>query len=431
MNKRISRFQYFIYCIFIILPIYQDSPFVEFIGSSGVSMMPVVSMVGIIVVIVLYKRILVNRYIRTWIKLGVFLIVISYIVLFIWWILGNPMNLYKEWLPTKGIKIILQYFAFISYTIVVYMFVRRMNTVRIFMPIYLTLLFLTVICLIELTEIPNALRFIHYSGGFPYWRIRLLTKESSWTAVMILNYSLLSLFYGIEYKRKFITCSSVVCSAILLFSSESKTLLGIVFIGIAIYMIYVMKKISIRSMLLMIIIFVFFMIYISIVWGRLKNLILTDIENFTSVTTRSYTIIVAIIMGFIYPLGVGASTFVGLFPRYLERWLPYIPSWLNSSEITLRIYGTDDTGLSACSGLFQYHAFWGIFGTVIFLTSFFRINKEIRNSVVKNKNILTMTLLSNIVMLAFTTGVTYEFWMLIAVLMGITETKQVDIDSLK
>lgn len=424
MGKRVGRFQYFLYCLFIVLPIYQDSPLVDFIGSAGASLMPVVSMVGIAAVILIHKRIAMNRSILTWIKLGLMLIVVSYIALFIWWILGNPMTVYQEWLPVKAIKHILQYFAYVAYVIIVLGFVRKMDSRRIFAPIFFTLLLLTFICIIELTQMPEALRFIHYSGGFPYGRIRLLTKEASWTAVMIVNYSMLSIFYGVEYKKKSVVIISVTCVAVLLSSTGSKSLMGIFAIGIVFFMVHEAKRLSVRSMLMLIVCVVGLIIYIFTGGIKFREAILNDIANYTSVATRSFTIIIGIIIGIIYPFGVGASIFVGLFPRYLDKFIHLIPGWLSTSEITMHIYSEDDVGLAVCSGLFQYHAFWGIVGTSVFLISFFRINKQIRNSSVKNKSLLTITLLCNLVMLAFTNNFTYEFWMLTAIIMGLIEQSE-------
>ena len=383
--------------------------------------MPVVSMIGIVAVILVHKRIAINVYIRIWIKLGIMLIVVSYIALFVWAVLGNPLTVYQEWLPVKAIKIILQYFSYVSYVIIVLGFVRKFDSHRIFTPIFLTLLLLTFICIIELNQMPNALRFIHYSGIFPYWRIRLLTTESSWTAVMIVNYSMLSIFYGLEYRKKAITVISVICAVVLLYSSGSKTLLGIVAIGIVFFMIYESKRLSLNSMLMLIACVAALIIYVFTGGIKFREAIEEDITGFTSVATRSFTIIIGFIIGFIYPFGVGASIFTGLFPRYLERFIHSIPSWLNTSEIIQLIHSEDDNGMAVTSGLIQYHAFWGIVGTSIFLISCSKMIKQINNSSIRNKSLLVMTILCNLVMLAFTTKFTFEFWMLMAIAMGLVE----------
>lgn len=423
MSKKISKFQYIIYCLLIILPIYQDSPLVDIIGSAGASLMPVVSVVVGTVVIILRRRIATNKYIRTWLKLGGMLFVISYVALFAWWILGKPMTVYQEWLPTKALKIILQYFSYVIYVMVVLMFVRKTDTQRIFAPIYFTLLLLTGICLIELTQVPEALKLFHYSGVFPYWRVRLLTKESSWTAVMIVNYSMLSLFYGLEFKKRFITVTSVICASVLLASSASKTLLGIFAIGLGIFIVYESKRLRLKSTLILIATIAALITFIFSGGVKFREMLLSDIENFTSMATRSFTIIVGAIIGIIFPFGIGASIYVSVFPEYMERWISWLPEWLNRSEIIHYIYSDDDIGLAVKSGLFQYHVFWGVVGTTVFLISIYRINKHLRNSSIKNKNLLTTVLLCNLVMLAFTTSFTYEFWMLLAILMGLNDLR--------
>lgn len=426
LSKNYNRFQYVIYCLLIFLPVYQDSPLVDVLGSAGVSLMPVFSMLCIVLVLISRHKVTLNKYIKIWLKLGVMLLLVSYAALFIWLITGNPITMYQEWLPAKAIKIILQYFSYIAYVIVVLMLMHGLSAKKIFTPIYFTLLILTVICIIELIEAPNAFKFLHYSGIFPYWRVRLLTKESSWTAVMILNYSVLSLFYGLEYKKRFITITSLVCAGVLLVSSESKSLLGIVAVGIVIYLFYNLKKLNIKSLILSFAVILLLIIYMQTGVKRFNELTIGDIENYTSFATRSFTIIVGIIMGLIYPLGVGGSVFVGLFTQYIQNLIHYIPSWLNVSEIYLYLNNSSDDGLSIKSGLFQYHVYWGIVGTVLMLMTLFGINKQVRISSIKMKNLLSVVLICNLIMLAFTTSFTYEFWMLLAIIMGVVKQNQTE-----
>lgn len=421
MKRKLNPVEYFFYCFFIIMPIYQDSPFTSFIGSAGASTMPVFSMVGFAVLCLMQRKLYVNKYVKTWAMLGLMLMIVSYALLLVWWLMGNPMTVYQEWLPAKAVKTLLTYFSYIAYVIVLQSFLRRMGPKQIFAPICFTQVLLTVICLIELQQMPYAFRFIHYAGQFPYGRIRLLTRESSWTAVMIITFSLLSIFYGMEYKKRLLALLSSICLLILLSATGSKGLMATTIVAIVFYILYKAKKLNVKSIVLIVLGIVALFIYLNTGGARLRTSLAGDIENYTSMATRSFTIVVGILMGLVFPFGTGAALFTPLFPQFEQRWLQHLPAWLDSSEIISHIYSEDDTGMAVLSGLFQYHAFWGIFGTVIFLSTIFRLGKQIQATRFKRKDILTIVFLADMVMLAAVMSFTYEFWMLIAVLMRLIE----------
>lgn len=423
-GSEVSGFYYLIYCLFIILPIYQDSPFVVIAGSAGTSMMPVISMVGIVGVIVLRGRISVNKCLKTWIYLGIYILVISYIAVLVWWLLGRQLVIYQENVFVKPLKNVLVYFSYLAYSSIILMFIRRLSFRYVFAPIFFVLLLLTGICLVELTQMPNAFAWIHYGGQLPYGRVRLLTRESSWTAMMIYCYSLLSIFYGLEAQRKGVTIVSTICAVILLIATGSKTLLAIVLISAAFLLISNAKRIRFRTIIGAVLIVIFIVFYFRTGGVRLIRSLLNDIENYTSVATRSFTIFSGALIGLMFPTGVGAGIFIGVFSDVMQRFIHLLPNVLSDRELVRHIYAADDSGFSVCSGFFQYHAFWGLLGSIVFVSTLNKIRRDISASVFKYKTILTMMYFGMFVMICFAQSLSFEFWMALTILMSVCPRSQ-------
>lgn len=327
--------------------------------------MPVLSWLGIVLCCLVKGKVTINSTVRTMVRLGIWLTAVSFIAIIIWAVAGNEMVLYGEWLPIKAMKILLQYFSFPAYISLLLTFMKNLTPDEVCVPIFITLIILTLICIVELRQIPYAFQSIHFYGKFPYYRVRLLTRESSWTTMLICNYFTISIFYALQQKKPLIGIISIICAIILLVSSGAKSLLATIAIAIIIYFLLTIKKINNKSIFSIIGVIIIAILFIVKLWPQLNRALIADMASYTSVATRIYTIFIGILIGILIPTGLGGGIYLGVFPKVMKSYLflfDKLSIILNTSEIYNLIYGPTDDGLSVKSGIVQYNMLWGIVG---------------------------------------------------------------------
>lgn len=423
-SHRVKSFSlsYLCYCILIVLTIYKDSPLSTYLGDLGQSYLPLLSCFGGIILILQNKSFSFNKEIKSFIRMGIWIICISYIAVTVWLMIGKPLYLYQENLLIKPLKICLQYFSFLLFLIVIYHLCKKLSFNEIFTPIVFTLFLLTVICIIENFQMPYAFEAIHANGVFPYYRIRLLTRESSWTTMLIYNFTLLSLFYSFNKRKTYLSVFVIFCGFILALLSGAKSLWVLIGLSILLmflrFCIYGVKKHNCKHIVIFGIIA---LCILAVVGLKLFSSILEDLNNYTSTVTRLYTIVIGFIIGLIFPVGIGGGIYIGILPTEMEKHIDILKQYnLNLTEIYSYIYGPTDSGLAVKSGLMQYNMYWGILGTIIILVIFFKLYKKFKNCKIKNSEILTICFIANILMLLIL-DFTFEFWLVVALLMCLIE----------
>ena len=407
----------------VFLPIYEDSPLSKYLGAAGYSLVMPLSLVLIFLYAVFNKRLPKNKNLNRLFNLCLGMTIVSYIAIIVWVVLGGDMTVMSEFLPYKALKVALQYFSYPAYIAIILICTRKTGTTYIGKYSFFTLIVLTIICIIEKQQSPYAFRSLHFAAAFPYWRIRLLTLESSWTAMMIYAYSALSLYWSFTYKKKICLLFSILSFTILLYYSGSKTLMAAVAITILVYVIVSFRKSRKKALFTIFVAVVAFLIFTYTVFPMLKESINGDIANFSSVSTRLYTSAIGLMIGLVYPFGVGGAVSLSVYQNTLAKYLPMyrrLMPGFNLTEIESLITNHTDIALTVKSGILNANMYWGIVGTIYLIYIFSKTISSIRKKNVIYSDMLT-TIFWTAFILLFAVNMTFDFWLLYAFLLCLDE----------
>lgn len=348
-----------------------DSPLQENMGAFGISLL---SPLSILLYLLFFPEVreCTDNFISTFYKLLIYTTLISIISLVVLSGLGFDLTIREEFLPIKTIKVLLYFVSTLCYLQLLLLFTEKMSLDQVLLPFVYVFFVITVVLFVEFVS-PDFFSGFHYTER-PNDRIRLFAGEASWTASMIEVYFVVSLFY-MWYRKKSIILSVVVGFMFIMhiLLSSSKTLLVATFLGIVYILILKFKKrnpsMMIWSILMLIPVFVFLYGFLL---PQLERLFINDIENYTSTVTRSLTIVSAVIIGTLFPMGTGFSAYLVLMPKMISRLLPYVSAY-NTDEILMYLYDSSDAALSAKSYLTQNTMYWGVIGTFIFFKALFKL----------------------------------------------------------
>lgn len=414
--------------LLILLPIYQDSPLSKYIGAAGYSLLMPVSFILFFYYLIVRKRIIVPNELQTLFILGIMLCLVSFFSCIGWLITGHGFTLLGETLFIKDLKVILQYISYPLYALLLFN-VAKKNSISFFCKSCVVVLsILVIISLIEKSQLPYSLQSLHYAAAFPYYRIRLLTLESSWTTMLVYVYSAISLYYCYFSGRVFLMTYTLMCSAFLILISGSKTLILSLAISVLIYVFFAFKKLSKKTVIIFILLGIGGVGFALYFLPQLVSAFKSDISEFTSVATRSYTIIIGFMIGIISPVGFGGLVSLGVFQEVMKKYLwifDVLPIRLNTREILDMISSTTDQAVTAKSGLMQYNMYWGIIGTVILVKNFSHLTKQIKKNKVKGYIYLNTVFWSAVLLIAFSLNFSFEFWLLYAFLMILSRKDEV------
>lgn len=414
-----------LYTIMIILPLYQDSPLQKYFGSAGESLMPTISIIIGTLFLMTTGKITTNKSIKSFFKLfAIWLPLVSLFAIAVHLMSGGSMILYGENVFVKSIKNIIKYVAYAMYLSVMIRLMRKLSFEQIMKPIALALFLIVIICGIELTQIPYAFKGLHYAGTFPYWRVRLLSMESSTTTGSIFMYSGLTIYYSLVKKNYLLLGLAFVSCLFLFATTGSKTLLAAIGIVLCIYLVLSFRKINKKTMFgIMVAVVGLFFAYFTVL-QKFQNSLLGDIQNYTSFATRFYSIIIGVMIGLIIPCGVGASIYLSVYPTALAKYMTWFQSKfpnLSMTEILNLINGQSDTALTVKSGLIQGHMLWGIIGSIYIMRVFISMHKQVRKRNIPLDNLLLALFWTFIALLIFAQEFGYEFWFLVAIVLWMIE----------
>lgn len=410
--------------ILVVLPIYQDSPLSLYLGVAGYSLLMPFSLIAISLYAFLIRKLPINSRLSELVHLGIWMVIISYVAILVWLVFGNPIIVVKEFLPTKALKVCLQYFSYPSYVALILIVTRKVGVNSICKYAFVTLILLTIICLIEKGQSPYAFEGIHFAGTFPYWRIRLLTTESSWTAMMIYVYFILALYWCFTINKKFPVMVAIICIGILLYNTSSKTLMMSVVVTVIIYVVIVFKKIKKTTLLYLLVILAVMVIFAQIILPQLIQSISIDIQEYTSVATRLYTSILGLLIGICFPCGVGGAVYLGIFQNALSEYLyifTSLPIKFNISEILSLATRKTDEALTVKSGMLQFNMYWGIVGTIYLMYNFVRLSSQLSQKNMKYTNIIVSAFWCAVILVITASNFSFEFWLLYAFIMCLNE----------
>lgn len=419
--------KYILYLSLIVLTIYTDSPLQNYLDSFGESFVPIVSifLLSIAYPLGLVKR--TDKFIIGFENLIKYTFFVSILALVLYCVDGR-LTIKGEFLPLKMIKVMLYFVGYICFLKLMYNIALSLSLEKILKPFLITLILLTFIMIIELIKIPDAFPTLHYHGT-PYYRVRLLCSESSWTASQIQVFGIVSLFYSAYVKKsKALSLLVVTCILAHIICSGSKTLLVSVFLFVLLFIAIRLRKSSFKAKIFtaisgaLVVLLLFYFIL-----PPLMESFTTDLEEATSTVTRTYTMICAYGIGTVFPFGTGFQTYMDLLPSALKEntWIiDYLFDTANLSEIQ-ELYGGDDGKyLSSKSFLSQSSIYWGILGTIYFL---YIIIKRFKRSekVFVNKGFWLIKGLFFIMLfeISFSSSLSYDFLAFIVVVLVISNDK--------
>lgn len=427
-KRYIQRKAYLIYFILVLLSFYQNCPLGNWLGIYGEQPVLIISLLLLIYILV-FKKHNFNQEEKLLLALGFYFVFVGFVGNIVYYMITNEMSIIGENIYSKWIKNIIIFFSYVAFVVCIIHYGKKLNRKLLFRPFYAVLIILAILCVIEYLQIPYGLSFLPSVNEYPYWRIRLLTKESSFTSMMILVVVALGLLYAFMYSKNPIHMGiSIVCSIILIYFSRSKTVLAFIPLFAVLSLLSAFSKIRKKSIKVVIIVAVLIAIgsMIPVLITSLKD----DIQNYTSFATRGYSLIVGFIIGIIFPFGVGGGIYIwaiqSFFKTFLEP-LSFLNSGLNLTEIYSIINATEDTTVTIKSGVLQYNVYWGIIGTLVLCFLFYNMYKKLKHkkSFRYRKYVCTLFLISIIVVILIR-DMTTDFWLIFSIvsLLGTPKNKQ-------
>ncbi len=385
LENKINKWLYY---LIIILAVYQNCPLGKFYNFGRY---PVwfFSIFVFCYLLITNKKLYLNKLLKVMLFLLVQLIFISMVSNFIYTLNTNEIILLKENIFIKSFSVIITFICMLITIIDVYNLTRNLEITKILKIFYYCYVFLFIYGLIELINIPYAFDFIPSVNKYPYYRIRLLTSESSSTSSIILIYGILSFLCSIVSKKRFNLLLTLIISVFFIIVNGSKTLyIQVIFLTV-IYIIYNLKtKIKFRYLVILLISFILMVIFI---FPKLLKSFTNDIALYTSTATRSYTVIVGIIVAIKYPFGTGGSLYLTILPQNLNKYIflfDKVNIDFNLDEIYSLINATTDETLAIKSGLLQFGLYLGIIGILLFTYGYFNQLKKSKNQFQKLLNSL-------------------------------------------
>lgn len=409
--------------LLLVLTVYQDFPLVNMIGEIGRS--PIILMFPIfifceIALLARHKKVMHGSMLQKYLfRFILYLSFITITYLLIQFLQGS-YSFGSEGLLGKGIKVLI-------YFVLILLYIRHMQLVfskiKSFKMLYgcffAVVTLLLVIMSLELMSIPNAFTSLH-AGNNLYWRVRLLTSESSTTGSIIVVYASI-LVYLTRYLSSFARTLSIVYASgfflFYLFITGSKGFMIICLLTLVVTMIKFLDFRKKKNFFLLFSVVLAMYMFITQFSAGLVSSFNNDIENYTSSYTRMGTIIIALATVFHNPLGVGTGAYLMYFDKYVNDSISLMShfyyqtfgvSQINAGELLQ--YSGSDKNLGVKSGFFQWVMFGGLFAVVFF----YQMAKSLIVKV-KSSSILFLALIFILFsMLMVSLEIKYEVWLLFA-----------------
>lgn len=390
------------YYLLIICPIFQDFFLGKFIGKIGDTPIPIILFLSTIYILIYRIRGKFYKENKPLFILLIYLVYINIFMLFIHiFVLNGQVVILGENILIKSLKSIM-YFLFINiYVFNINTYMENLDIKKIFRPFIIATNILLFAHIFEIYS-PSLFNQLFHNGTV-YNRIRLFTSESSFTAIMIFIYPIISIYYYL-YKEKSKHKSFFYTMIFIFFIVKTGSKSIIINIPIAIIILIlslVIKKVIQRKIEINVL-----KVMLSIVLGgiiiiialpkihQLFGYLETDMKEYTSIITRYYTVFIAFIISLKYPFGIGNALYLYIFPKNLQKYIYLISDrGYKLNEIYSYINATDDSMVTSKSGISQYAMYWGIIGTIIFIIYFIKIYLNILRSNIEGKNIIMLLFL--------------------------------------
>lgn len=409
--------------ILLVLTVYQDFPLVNIIGEIGRS--PIILLFPLFVfceigLLAKHKRVMHGSTLQKHIfGFILYLSLITIVYLLVQFLQGS-YSFGSEGLLGKGIKVLVYFVLILLYIRHMQLVFSKIKSFKILYGCFLAVVtLLTVIMILELLSMPNAFAGLH-SGNNPYWRVRMLTSESSTTGSIVVVYASI-MVYLTKYLKGFAKTLSILYAAsfflFYVFITGSKGFMIIILLTLVVTMIKFLDFRKKKNFFLLIAVVLAMYMFITNFSAGLVSSFSNDIENYTSSYTRMGTIIISLITVFHNPLGVGTGAYLMYFDKYVNDSISMMShfyynlfgvSQINAGELLQ--YSGSDKNLGVKSGFFQWVMFGGLFSVLFF----YLLAKNLIIKV-KSSSILFLALVFILFsMLMVSLEIKYEIWLLFA-----------------
>ncbi|PZD97729.1 hypothetical protein DNH61_00230 [Paenibacillus sambharensis] len=414
-----------VYLMFLlVMTVYQDFPLVNMVGEIGRT--PVILMLPVflgceLLLLSRHKRLVYMTKLQKYMTLFViYITVVSLLYVYIHFLLGS-YTYGSENLLSKAVKIIIYLVLILLYIRHLYFVFSQIASRRLlFVSFFSVTMLLFGIMLIELVTAPYALPFLH-SKAAPYWRVRLLTSESSTTGTIVMVFAGICLYLASSLKSSLFKAATygLIGAFFLnyLVATSSKGFYLVLLATMAFAMLKFMDIRKKRNFLLIAAgcaaIYIVAVTFMPAVISSLNN----DMENYTSSYTRFGTILISLVTIATNPFGVGTGAFLLYFEKNMQTCIQILSDFyyqvFGISEINtgeLMMYANTDKNVAVKSGVFQWIMYGGI-GAVLF---FFALARNMLASAKRDMWIYVALLFVLFSLLFISLEIKYEVWLLFA-----------------
>jgi hypothetical protein len=322
-------------------------------------------------------------------------------------------NLFLKYI--KGLAYIIIIFLYIRH---VYFIMSRLSRRQVFYSFLTALTFLNIVLIVEYFSMPEALLFLH-SKDIPYYRIRLLTAESSWTGTIYVVYSSISLYLATMLYSKKIFYKVYIILSFLMYGllTQSKGFFIVLLLSIILYSFkyFSLRKVSIRNFMLVFIFIGLFFVIFGVFGEFYYSAFMRDVENYTSLATRIGLTLAGLKVFLTHPLGTGTGTYIVSLSKEILNSFNTLNSIFESifkvkpNLLELQRLTTSTVGLSVKSGVLQWLTIGGVFSLLFFLFTFKHLNKATKKvSIIRFSFIFTVLAVTTYISL----DIKYEVWLL-------------------
>lgn len=409
--------------LFLILlaAVYQDFPMVNYFGEIAKS--PIVFLTPFFLFYVFKERKMpLTNYVKTYVVYLLYIAFISLIYTIYLIVKNKSFYVFDENLLIKNIKMFFYPLCSLIFYQFIYVFLKRTsNLYYAFQAVFYLQILLVLLLIFEVNVYKTKeifLPFLH-SSSEKYWRIRLLTFESSWSGSVVVIFTFLPIFLA-EYlqvsknKRLAVYILSVFFFFYYTLHCESKGYLFLVLISLLpmlIRYVYANKRLRYVLFILLIPIVITFVF----VYNSLKEEVISQLYSSITFGTR-FTGYSAALKTFLFnPFGVGFAPYIEI---YTHSILDVVSSDFMQQFNLLEVkqYLESPKFLSSKTYFFDHL----IYGGIPFLVFFYLFFIRRLNYLSRFKNIYLLIIVLVYIILAsifyLTFHIKYEIWFFLAFL---------------
>ncbi len=362
------------YLMLVFFAVFTDTRFSEQFQYFGRSVLNVFLPFIFIIHILTVRKLVIDQFTKRMLFVLLYLCAINVIANSLWLLGGNSVIVYTENIWVKSFKSFMYWGNIVIYILLMEYYSRCLGVKGLLVPYFYTAIFLFVINIIEIVQIPHALPSLHHLNSTDYYeRVRLTTTESSTTIPLIVVYGGMAIFYAFVYKKsKSTRIFAVLMLAFFIFSSGSKTMLFCVPIVMAVVIIANSHRMK-RTQVLLYMFGLVFGVGVFLVCGLRFANIFNESRQSSTYSGRLLNILCAVFTALRRPFGMGAIVGRPFFSSIMENLYIWakgtaLGSTVSYREIVMVITENNDTGIAA--GFFNSLLEWGILGAVLLIRAF-------------------------------------------------------------